>query len=79
MTEGVMRSNPNIAVPKGKTRAQTGGRAPVPAAKWLVDGEYLETREISISLEITEDAAKCRLRRARKTPGPLTWAKLGRK
>lgn len=74
-----MRSNPNIAVPKGKTRAQTGRKAAVPAAKWMVDGEYLETRKIAISLGITEDAAKGRLRRARKTPGPLTWAKLGRK
>lgn len=42
-----------------------------------IEGEYLTSRQIAARLGTHATTALDRLKRARKLPGPVTWARLG--
>lgn len=47
------------------------------AALYLIDGEYVDAATLTARLGVDKQRALAKVSRAKKKPGPLTWAKLG--
>lgn len=47
------------------------------AALYLIDGEYVDAATLVARLGVDKQRALAKVSRAKKKPGPLTWAKLG--